>query len=212
MLSAINRLMLIIVATLAVCVAAVVFVRWMGSQQQFKEPPHAWFSLNTWTVVKVEPCGSANAQVQPENVHWLRVHYTAQGWSSCDNEFKTPAQAIAKYPQAAHWLVFVDSKETTNLDKLVQELTPLEKNKSFGIYTPSQIAARYLRKKAPQWVYGADAATLLRLHLFTSFWLETAFDFWPDFVIQMPGDKNSELSERELSELQRRKKRVIQHP
>lgn len=209
MLGAINRLMLIIAATLGVCALGVVFVRWLGTQQQFAEPPHSWFQQRQWTVTKVDPCAEP-LDVIPERMLWLRVHYTASGWSACDQEFKSVSAAIQQFPTASNWLLFVDSKETTNLDKLIAEIEPLKKE--LGIYTPSQIAARYLRKKAPQWVYGADAATLLRLHLFTSFWIETAFDFWPDFVIQQAGDKNTDLSPRELSELQRRKKRVIQHP
>jgi len=210
MLSAINRLFFIIAGTLALCVVAVLAVRWAGGQQQFAEPPHAWFTISEWKVVKPKvACPPKMADESGrEDLNWLRVHYTAEGWrTDCGSITKT----LKEWPHP-NWLLFVDSRETTNLDKLIEELVPLEKSKNFGIYTPSQVAARYLRKKAPQWVYGADPATLLRLHMYAGFWVETAFDFWPDFVMQMPGDKNTQLTEREMAELQRRKKRVIQHP
>jgi ribonuclease HI len=136
------------------------------------------------------------------------VRYANGAWIVKCEPDKPLADVISRSPHR-NWLLFVDSIETLHLDALTQALEPLEKTHSFGIYTHSQMVARYLRKKAPQWVYAADSATLLRLHIFSSFWIETSFDFWPDFIVQSRGDKASQLSEREMSELKRRKKRVI---
>ena len=214
MFGAIQRLILISIGTLCVTFLAVLFVRWAGSQQGFAPPPHPWFEIPQWTLYEPLPSElclnkTVPSQVKPEWLVWVRVHNTAQGWSvKCETH--VPLKTLLENSRHPNWLVFVDGHNTMVLEPLIKELTAFDKTKSFGIFTPSQIVARYLRKKAPQWVYGADAATLLRLHMFSGFWLETAFDFWPDFVVQTPGDKNTHLSQRELSELQRRKKRVIQ--
>jgi hypothetical protein len=48
---------------------------------------------------------------------------------------------------------------------------------------------------------------LVRLQMFESLWLETALDFWPDFVITPQAD--AELTSRAAQELQRRHKRIV---
>ncbi len=214
MIGALNRLLLISAATLCVTFLAVFFVRWAGSQQSYAPPPHPWFAMAEWKLYEPPPselCLSKTvpSSVRPEWLAWVRVHNTPQGWSvKCENHL--PLRTLLENSHHANWLVFVDGHDTTTLEPLLAEMSAFDKNKNFGVFTPAQIVARYLRKKAPQWVYAADAATMLRLHMWAGFWVETAFDFWPDFVVQTPGDKNTQLSERELRELQRRKKRVIQ--
>lgn len=214
MIGALQRLVLISIATLCMTFLAVAFVRWAGSQQNFAPPPHPWFEISDWTLFEPPAdvvCSGTPLppSVKPEWLVLVRVHPTSQGWSvKCDSH--VPLPTLLKNLTHPNWLVFVDTHDTTTLEPLLAEMSAFDRNKYFGVFTPSQIVARYLRKKAPQWVYGADAATLLRLHMWAGFWMETAFDFWPDFVVQTPGDKNTQLSERELNELQRRKKRVIQ--
>lgn len=212
MVAAVQRLVLISVGSLFLTFLAVVFMRWVGSQQMFVEPPHPWFSSAEWTVKNPDPeslCSKAKLTgVRETDLVWLPLQHTGEEWRvRCSKNL--PLREVLSAYRHSRWLLYVDSKETTRLDSLVATVQPFDKDKSFGVVAPSQIVARYLRKQAPQWVYAADAATLLRLHMFTSFWIETAFDFWPDFVVQTPGDKNSQFSERELSELQRRKKRVM---
>ncbi|MGE0527460.1 MAG: hypothetical protein AB7P49_10385, partial [Bdellovibrionales bacterium] len=80
--------------------------------------------------------------------------------------------------------------------------------KKFAVYTSSQRAARFLRKKAPQWLFAADTASLLRFQIFSNLWIETAMDFWPDFVI-VPQTGFPALTAREVEELKRRHKRII---
>jgi hypothetical protein len=198
--------------TLFLTFLAVVFVRWVGSQQMFAEPPHPWFASSEWIVKKPDPeqlCSKIKLNgVADTDLIWIPVHFSGEEWRvKCAKDL--PLNQVLAAHKHPRWLIFVEANDTTYLDKLVASIQPFDKNKSFGVLAPSQLVARSLRKQAPQWVYAADAATLLRLHIFTSFWIETAFDFWPDFIVQLPQDKNSQISERELRELQRRKKRVI---
>lgn len=209
MLGAVQRLVFISIGTVVVTALATVFVRWAGGQQSFKEPPHPWFALAEWELVQADVCSASSVTAgRPDQLVWLPVHNTKDGWSVKCGTF-TPLTTFLQRQTHLNWILLIDSKETTSLDRLIQDVSAHDKKMNFGIVTPAQIVARYLRKKAPQWVYGADAATMLRLHLFSSLWLETAFDFWPDFVLQVPGDKNTQLNEREFIELKRRKKRIL---
>ena len=71
-------------------------------------------------------------------------------------------------------------------------------------------ASRFLRKKGPQWLFAADPASLVRMQLFTSLWIETAVDFWPDFVIAAnDASLPTRLTERLARELERRHKRIV---
>lgn len=213
MFGAIQRLVLIALGTVFVTAIAITFVRWAGSHQSFSEPPHPWFAYPSWTVKKPDLeqlCETLKLSepIADTDLIWLPVAFAEGNWRVKCAKPTRIGQLIGNSTHL-NWLVYVEANQTTHLDSLVEEIAPFDKH-ALGVLAPSQTVARYLRKKAPQWVYGADAATLLRLHMFTSFWLETAFDFWPDFVVQSPHDKLTQLSERELGELGRRKKRVIQ--
>lgn len=80
-------------------------------------------------------------------------------------------------------------------------LKDVSKSKAIGISSRAQKVVHYLRKKAPQWVYQADTSTLVRFHLFEAMWIETAVEFWPDFVVVDP-DEPAILETRALRELQ----------
>ncbi len=213
MLNAIFRLIAITAGTLIFAVVAVVFVRWAGLRQTFSPPAHPWYAMDTWSFQKASPeliCDLAKP-LNTEGITWLKIFYHQRAWTlGCDPAVSI-SDRIANSPQK-NWLIEVDSVDTPPLDELMALLTPLDENKSFAIYSGSQRVARYLRKKSPQWLYAADAASLVRLHLFSSLWIETMLDFWPDFVLQVPEDNNTRLSTREARELERRKKRVILLP
>lgn len=209
------RLLAISAVTLMMTVAGLTFVRWLGLAQSFGEPPHPWFAMKEWRIYQPEAgeiCLSKTipSSVAPDEIVWLNVKFKNGSWSlPCENGPVAPAEVL-RNSRHANWILHVDAFETVHLDALTESLNPFDKTKLFGVYTGSQSVARYLRKQAPQWLFAADAASLLRLHMFASLWIETAFDFWPDFVVLKSDDKNAKLSERERLELERRHKRIIE--
>ena len=201
MFSGFLRLILISAGTLFFTALAIVFVRWMGSQQTFAPPPHPWFAFAEWHLYQPDPseiCLSKTlpSSVAPDVIAWLPVRFKNGTWTlPCENGELKP-ETLLQNSRHANWIVHVEAHETAHLDALVDALAAFDKEKSFGIHSGSQTVARYMRKKAPQWLFAADAASLLRLHMFASLWLETAFDFWPDFIVQYDSDKNTQFSER----------------
>lgn len=110
-------------------------------------------------------------------------------------------------PKHDDWLLKVDATDNSNLDNLVEIVGSFDKSKRFAVFTTAQNVARTLRKKAPQWLFAADPITLLRLQMFESLWIETAMDFWPDFVITPLRDFH--LRERAALELTKRHRRIV---
>lgn len=209
------RLLMISAATVAVTVAGLAFVRWLGLAQSFGEPPHPWFAMKEWRLYQPEAgeiCLSKTlpSSVAPDEIAWLTIKFKNGAWTlPCENG-PLPPTDVLRNSRHSNWLLHVEAVETAHLNQLTESLSAFDKTKLFGVYSGSQTVARYLRKQAPQWLFAADAAALLRLHLFTSLWIETAFDFWPDFVVLKSDDKNAKLNERERHELERRHKRIIE--
>lgn len=216
MWSAIFRLFTITVATLVVTGMALVFVRWTGLRQSYSAPSHPWFSQSQWEFrqpTAKEKC-DPSAGVPEQDFAWLKVIYEGEQWRlPCENmNSSVPLSEVLAGSKQKDWLIEVGSIDLGPLDRLIEDLNQFDKNKNFAIYSESQRVARYLRKKSPQWLFAADAASLVRLHLFSAFGIETILEFWPDFVLQFPDDKVTRLSAREVQELERRHKRVIVLP
>lgn len=210
MLHALVRLIAITVGAVFLLFCGLFFMRWVGSQQAFQAPPHPWFAKTNWTVLEPLSAAACDPQVPQDWAVYVGVfRKNGEWWVKCDQP--QPLSEVLQRSPTKDWLLAVEGVETKDLDKFVDIVSKHDKDKVFAIHARSQIVARYLRKKSPQWIYAADTASLLRLHLFTSLWLETAMDFWPDFVIADEADKEhgARLSEREAHEMQRRQRRVI---
>lgn len=213
MFSGVLRLLIISALTLIVTFFIVFFVRWVGGQQSFAEPPHPWYQIADWTLVPIsleEICLAKTlpGSVPVQQIVPVTVTYNQDGWVlTCAKPW--PLKELLRNSKHPNWLVTIEARDVFGLDQLVSEMAAFNKEKNFGVFSANQAVARYVRKKAPEWLYGADASSLLRFHLYSSLWLETAFDFWPDFVLRSEKDKNTHLNEREERELRRRKKRVI---
>ncbi len=214
MLAAIFRLFTITLGTLIVTGLALLSIRWAGLRQTHSPPVHPWYSLSTWDFRQPTPEENCNKEreIPTDGIAWLKVFYKDGRWElSCEGVSLSLADKIAQ-SQQQNWLIEVGSIDLGPLDDLIKDLSQFDKNKNFAIYSSSQRVARYLRKKSPQWLFAADAASLVRLHLFSSMGIETILEFWPDFVLQFPDDKVTSLSPREVQELERRQKRVIVLP
>jgi hypothetical protein len=204
MIAAFVRLFLISVSTLIVMIFAVVMVRWMGFQQTFAPPPHPWLEQDFWRIYEPplsELCGGKFSPADKVIVA-LPVERKLDQWQvPCP----TPVSVREWFANSQHqdWLLELKASDTSYLDNLVEIVSSFDKQKHFGAQSSSQKVSRYLRKKAPQWLFAADSASLVRLQMFESLWIETAMDFWPDFVI------TTGLPERSAQELSRRKKRII---
>lgn len=213
MLEAVVRLVAITLGVVILTVLAVVLVRWIGAHQEFQQPPHVWFEKPQWNVTAPtleELCAKPPA-AQDGRIVMVPIHRSReQGW-----QVPCPAGAVAldQFIERAtntDWILKIDEKDTPDLEKLVDGLSRFDRDRRFAVYAPAQKVARVLRKQAPQWLFAADTASLLRLHLFSSLYLAPAIDFWPDFVIASPDSKDgSRLSENEAKELRRRNKRIL---
>lgn len=212
MLSAIARLVLITVAVLIVVFFSLIFVRWMGAQQAFMPPSHPWLDKAQWKIValaKDEACHPIAPK--PDLILFVEVVHKASeaDWFVPCSQNAIPLTQLLRTTSHENWLLNVTSHaDNRMLDKFIGDVSSFDKSMHFGIWARSQQNARYLRKQAPQWLFAADSGSLLRLHLFAGLWLETAFEFWPDFVIASLAEE-SRLTVREADELRRRKKRIV---
>lgn len=214
MIAAFVRLALIAVGAVSLIIFGVFIARTLGSFQGYQAPPHPWFERSAWNFEAPEIAAiCASTRLAPSQPGWILVvpiKYIEGEWRlPCPQNPPVLREVLAR-ADGTDWLLQVDAHETTHLDKLVDNVSPFDKRARFAIYAPAQMVARDLRKRAPQWLFAADSASLLRLQLFRALWLETATEFWPDFVITSNDRANpAHLQPRVAQELLRRKKRVI---
>ena len=209
MTNALLRLVLVTCAVVLV-IAGFIFAARGAGRQEGQVPPHPWFDRPTWDVRAPDPdrvCAHPPA-ADPAVIYLIPVRKTLARWEvRC-----ALAPAVTEFLAAsahADWLFDVEAGAGEDLDNFVDNVNT-RPGLRVGIRARSQRAARALRKKAPGWVFAADDASLLRLHLFTSLFLESVFDFWPDFVIADGATKGAaKLSAREATEVTRRRKRLL---
>ncbi len=210
MARALGRLVSITLLSVILLFSGLFFMRWVGLRQVFQAPPHPWFKNNYWRIYKPSKSEACQPQVPEGWAVYLHVFKKDGEWLA-DCSIPTPLDQVLSRSRQRDWLLAVEGKETGKLDIFVKIVAAHDKEKTFAIHARSQIIARYLRKKSPQWIYAADTASLLKLHLFSGLWLETAMDFWPDFVIASEADAatGGRLSSREVDELNRRDRKII---
>ena len=207
MFAAFRRLLIISAASISLVFLGLFFARKMGSLQVFAPPPHPWFKLDEWRVFVPAAEALCKAPKESDWIVELPVKFQNGRWEvPCPGGARAINEVLSDSPHA-NWMLKVEANDTANLDRLVDNVDAFDRNKRIAIRTESQRVARYLRKKAPQWIFAADSVTLLRFQMFESMWLETAMDFWPDFVIT-PIDSHH-LRPRAAEELKRRHKRII---
>ena len=208
MLSAILKVSGITAFVLILGAAVVLMTRVNAFRQTAQVPPHAWFEHPKWTFTApaINPWCHLPVAGAAGEILVLPVRKTPARWEiSCDAHLDL-AEALAKV-KLTDVLFDVEAGVPEDLDNLV-DIVNNSGIKRVGIRAASQRAARHLRKKSPQWVFAADDASLLRLRMFTSLYLEPAIDFWPDFAMTDAGEVNV-LGAREVAELHRRLKRVV---
>jgi hypothetical protein len=210
MLQAVLRLTSITTGTLILSFFALFFMRWMGTQQGFQAPPHPWFDQQEWNILELNASSDCETQLPRDWAAYIHVRKVEGVWQAQCQKLK-PLKEMLAISSTRNWLLAVDANETSGLDELVEIMSAHDQDKVFAIHARSQTVGRYLRKRGPQWIYAADTASLLRLHLFASLWLETAMEFWPDFVIASSAslETGGELNSREADEIKRRQKRVL---
>lgn len=215
MLGAVLRLFLIAVGSVILTFLAVLLVRWMGSGQTYQAPPHAWFAKDYWRIYSGPTetlCNTPDVQTLVPDAQWIvrvPIKWDGERWIiPCANPIPI-TEFIAKQKHA-DWMLDIHGLDTWGMDKLIEGFEPLSSGRRFGAITHSQKVAKALRKQAPQWVFEADSSSILRLKVFQRLWLETAMDFWPDFVLISGEVTNQErLDKKNVSELSRRHKRII---
>jgi hypothetical protein len=217
MAQAILRLVVISIGCLMVAIFAVIGIRWMGLQQSFQAPSHPWFQRPFWAIFTPngeDLCGKADWQAQIPDKNWIveipvkRLGQEDDWILSCQKNVRLAD--FLKSTKQSDFLLAVQAHDTWSLDKLVEIVDNAGADKHFAVISDAQKVLIYLRKKAPQWLFAADSASLLRLRTYESFYIESAMDFWPDFVITGSDTPESvHLDAPMVQELERRKKRVI---
>ena len=209
MFQALLKLILITGLTLLLGFFAVFVIRQMGLQQNFSATNHPWEQQRFWWVYAPsaeELCQTKDLPSAPW-ILLLPLQRQEQNWVIPCAQPQLVQDFLA-HQSHTDWLLHIRTHDTWGLDELVDKVSTFDQNKRFGVLSESQKAAVYLRKKAPQWLYAADGASLLRFRLFESLWIESAMEFWPDFIVTSAKD-SFRLDERGVAELQRRKKRVL---
>lgn len=212
MIAALVRMVVIAAATILLSILVVFAVRYVGLQQTFAPPPHPWFAQKYWKIYAPDACHGRVEVPSPDWIVQLSVRGYEGAWRiECADKANAPfLKDVLAHSKHPNWLLKVRAIEVDGLDEFVETVGAHDKQKLFAIYAPSQKAARYIRKKSPQWLFAADSAALLRLQVFGSLWMETAIEFWPDFVIANDDPTYpARLSPRLTNEMVRRFKRVI---
>lgn len=217
MLKALFKLVAITVGVGILSVLAVFLIRSMASHQVFKAPPHVWFEQATWNILNVHTPAQLEALCEAEDVDKL---VPSANWiitvplRRYQEEWRIPCKQpkllgeFLKGQKHRDWILRLNTSDTWGLEKLIEVVAPFEQNMRFGVIAESQKVSIFLRKKAPEWLYAADSASLLRFRMFQSLGIDTAMEFWPDFVIA-GNSENMRLDAYGASELQRRQKRII---
>jgi hypothetical protein len=213
MFQAAIKLLMITVFTLLLGFLAVFVVRQMGLHGSFATPTHPWAQRQFWWVFNPtaeELCQTKDLKSLLPGGQWIvsiPVKHVEEDWVVPCAKPQRLEEFLA-HSEHDDWLLHVTAHDTWGLDELVAKVSPFDQNKHFAVLSDSQKVAVYLRKKAPQWLFAADSASLLRFRMFESMWIESAMDFWPDFLITS-GNDSFHLDERGAAEMQRRKKRVL---
>lgn len=214
MLHAAVKLVAISLGTVMLAALAVIFVRWMGFQQTFKAPPHPWFEKQVWQIWSPRPttlCENGGVDKAVPKDAWI-VHIVVErrkeDWVVPCLGSALKIEDFLSQQKQLEWLLQVRGHDTFGLDQLVDSLKKFERDHHFAILAEAQKVSIYLRKKAPEMLFAADRAVLLRFQLFSNLWIEPAMDFWPDFVVT-DFDKAFRFDARGVAELQRRQKRII---
>lgn len=214
MIPAFLRLIAISLGAVVLTVMMGIFVRWMGGHQAYLPPPHPWFQQERWEIW--EPplqllCDQLDVSkhLSASQIVSLQVSLIQDKWQlPCDTPVPV-ADYLARQSQQ-NWLLRVKGSHTMRLDDLVKDVSPFNVKKRFAVQADSQKVSMFLRKKAPEWLFAADSSSLLRFHLFASLWIETAIEFWPDFVI-LDSAQIKQWDARRIQELRKRKKRILWH-
>jgi hypothetical protein len=214
MASSALRLFLISVAVIMLAFFSLLGARWMGYQQSFQPPSHPWFERDFWAVYSPtaeEVCNKLDLSPGPNWIVEIPLKPTKEDWQiPCAKPLALTD--FLKRTKVADILLNIQAHDTWGLDRLVEITAPYDATKRFAVTTEAQKVAIFLRKKAPQWLFAAEASSLVRLRAFESFYIESAMDFWPDFVIsEFNPAKNPllQIDERMATELARRKKRIL---
>lgn len=189
-------------------------VRLLGSQQTFAQPHHAWMARPFWWIYRPSAealCQTADVDTLIPSPDWIVVLPVVRN----DQEWIVPCKnpkTVHDFLQTKHvdWLLDVKAHDTWNLDDLITAVNSTLPNKNIGAWADSQKVSLYLRKKSPEWLFAADTAALVRFRMYISLWIESAIDFWPDFVIASFAPSGPfRFDIRGSGELARRKKRIV---
>ncbi len=216
MIFAMLRLFGITLGVAFLAVTGVLGIRWMAAQQMFKAPPHPWFEQANWTIWQATPadfCDNQDLQKwagDPNAIIALPIKRTDLETWTLPCESKIDIVEFLRLQPHQNWLFEFKITSAQGLDSLLTRMEEFKNQKNFGARSESQKVSLYLRKNAPHWLYAADSSTLLRFHLFAGIYLESALDFWPDFVI-LDSEDVQQWHTRQSTELARRMKRVIWH-
>ena len=222
------RLVSVTVLVVAIVVIILMFLRFVGSEQQFAPTPHPWMDKKHWLLARLSPKDCSQVALEqmlelgPEWMIWIDVQPTEQLELNmvCPEkhlfEIKSPAKQGPKLAQVLPLLknrdvIFnlraTDVSAGTPFLKLFDDL---KDQKHIGVASASQGLLRDLRKKRAEWLFAADASTWTKLKFFGAFGVQTAIELWPDFFVasQEAAEPNA-YDQTAAIEINRRKKVLL---
>lgn len=212
-MSAFLRLVLITVISVIFLGAGLLGLRIAGSLQSFEKVHHPWMERNFLLILNKE-CSLAglerSQQEQPDAILTLNLKPKEDETWEVECEPAYPLGEVLRKMPKGSFIFNINSSGDLGFENLKRDLKALENNRSVGLMSPSHTVSKRLRKEFPQWLFGADPTTLVKLHLYEALFIETMADVWPDFFVTGPDPRAPEfLAARLVQELVRRKKLII---
>jgi hypothetical protein len=216
-MSALLRLLLIILCASSAVIFSLFALRTMGGMQSYQGPHHAWVELiseQKFLVIQRRGCSLDELKKQsedvPQSIQWVTIKPGPEATWNVECSPSYPLADLVKALPKLSYLFELNAKSDYGFDALKRLFEPMAENNSVGFFSASHIAIKQLRKEFPQWLFVADPTSLVKIHFFESMFIETLADVWPDvFITHNDIHKAEYLSPRLLSELARRKKIVI---
>lgn len=222
------RLVSVTAIVLGIVMISLMFLRYVGSEQQFAPTPHPWMQKKHWLIARLSPEDCSQMALEQllelgsEWMIWIDVQPDADLAFSvvCPEkqlfEVRSPA---SKGPKLTQILPLLKSRDVIfNLRATdISASTPFlklfdhwEDQKRIGVASASQGLIRDLRKKRAEWLFAADASTWTKLKFAEAFGLETAVDLWADFFVASPDSNEPNFYDQKAArEIARRKKILV---
>lgn len=203
------RLIFISLISIVVLATAFTILRQMGLRAIVPVANHPWMKMHPWKVVEPAPC---TVLKDKSEIAWIPLHLkNFEDWYWQCSDGKTMAiQDVLKAYGDQNVMFDLFGKDASGGIPLMDATKAWSESHHIAIISTSQNLLRKIRQQRPQWLFGGDSATWVKLKAFEPLYIETILDVWQDFFIGTETlDRYNTLDSRTVAELKRRKKILL---